>query len=389
MWGAKIDLEEGKMKDQLWPVLAVIMFIAIPWAFGFTAIAGSVISGDFEPDNDVDGADFAVLAAAWQTHSGEVGWNHLCDISDPNDGVIDMFDFLVFARHWLANAPVGMVFIEGGEYEMGDHYDIGGPAEEPNHLVYVNSFCMDTYEVTNLQYCAFLNSALSENLIEVRAGPIVYGLDANEPFCDTHEYDADSRILWDGNTFSVAAGKEDHPMVRVSWYGAVGYCNRRSDQEGRPSCYDLATSTCNFSANGYRLPTEAEWEYAARGGLAYYMYPWGNDPDYSKANWYDSGDPYESGSYPYTTPVGYYQANGYGLYDMAGNVWEWCNDWYNMDYYSWSPYDNPRGPASDWRRVFRGGCLQYDHLTSRVAHRGYATPKTLRSYGGFRIVVGF
>jgi len=389
MWGLKIDLEEGKMKDQSRPILLIIMSVAISWVFGFTVIADSVVSGDFDSDKDVDGTDFAVFAAAWQTQSGESGWNHICDISDPNDGIIDIFDFLVFARHWLAIAPAGMVFIGGGEYEMGDHYDVGSPAEEPNHFVYVDSFCMDRYEVTNQQYCTFLNSALSENLIEVRDGPIVYGLDANEPYCDTHEYDSDSRILWDGSTFSVAAGKENHPMLRVSWFGAVGYCNWRSAQEGRPDCYDLATSTCNFVAYSYRLPTEAEWEYAARGGLKYYMYPWGNDPNYSKANWYDSGDPYESGSYPYTTPVGYYQANGYGLYDMAGNVWEWCNDWYNMDYYTWSPYDNPRGPESDWRRVFRGGCLQYDHLTSRTAHRGYATPKTLRSYGGFRTVMSF
>ena len=377
------------MKDQSWPILVVIMLIVIPWAFGFTVVADSVISGDFEPDNDVDWADFAVLSKAWQTHSNNALWNNSVDISDPNDGVIDIFDLFALAQHWLGTIPTGMVFIRGGEFEMGDHYDVGSPAEDPNHLVYVDSFCMDTYEVTNLQYSEFLNSALSQNLIEVRAGPIVYGLDANEPYCDTHEDDSESRILWDGDTFGVLAGKEDHPMVRVSWYGAVGYCNWRSAQDGRPGCYDLATSTCDFSVRGYRLPTEAEWEYAARGGLRYYKYPWGNDPDYSKANWEFSGDPYESGSYPYTTPIGYYQANGYGLYDMAGNVWEWCNDWYNMDYYSWSPYYNPRGPASDWRRVFRGGSLQYDHLVSRVAHRGYATPNTLRSYGGFRTVVGF
>jgi len=382
-------LEEGKMKNQSGPVLIIILFVVIPWACEFTVVGGSAISGDFEPDNDVDWADFAVLSAAWQTQSGEVGWNHVCDISDPNDGVIDILDALVFSRHWLGSIPEGMVFVRGGEFEMGDHYDVGAPAEDPNHLVYVDSFCMDTYEVTNQQYCEFLNSALSENLIEVRTGPIVYGLDANEPYCDTHEYETENRISWGGETFTVVTGKESHPMVRVTWYGAVGYCNWRSAQDGRSSCYDLSASTCDFSVRGYRLPSEAEWEYAARGGLEYYKYPWGNDPDYSKANWEDSGDPYESGGYPYTTPVGYYAANGYGLYDMAGNVWEWCNDWYGFDYYSWSPYYNPRGPASDWRRVFRGGCLQYGHLTSRVAHRGYSTPNTTRSYGGFRTVVDF
>jgi sulfatase modifying factor 1 len=379
------------MKNQSWPILAVIMFIIIPWAFEFTVAGESIIPGDFEPDNDVDGADFAVLSAAWQTHSGEVGWNHVCDISDPNDGFIDMLDVLVFSRHWLANAPLGMVFIDAGEFEMGDHNDVGALDERPVHAVYVDSFCMDTYEVTNQQYCDYLNSALSDNLIEVGAGHVVYKFGDSEAYCDTYESPPlhESRILWDGNAFGVVSGKEDHPMARVTWYGAVAYCNWRSAQEGRPNCYDLSTWTCNFTTNSFRLPTEAEWEYAARGGLTYYKYPWGNDPNYSKANWIDSGDPYESGSYPYTTPVGYYQANGYGLYDMAGNVWEWCNDRYGDDYYSWSPYNNPRGPDTGSFRTYRGGDLQHNPLIARIAHRGRNAPQTKQSYGGFRTVVSF
>ena len=416
------------MKDQSWPILTVIVFIAISWALGFTVVADSVISGDFEPDNDVDWADYAVLFSAWQTQSGEVGWNHVCDISDPNDGVIDTFDLFAFARHWLGSIPEGMVFIREGEFEMGDHYDIGAPDEDPVHLVYVDSFCMDTYEVTNQQYSEFLNSALSENLIEVRTGPTVYGLDANEPYCDTHENDSESRILWDGDTFGVLADKEDHPMVRVSWYGAVGYCNWRSAQDGRPACYDLTTSTCDFSVRGYRLPTEAESEYAARGGEhnPYYLFPWGDTISHTQANY--KADPcnfsydvsptsdyhplWVVGIHPHTSPVGFFDgtmkyktdynwpgsdtsyqttngANGYGLYDMAGNVWEWCNDWYGFDYYSWSPYYNPKGPDTGISRSFRGGSLQYNPQISRVAHRGYFAPKTLRNNGGFRVVVGF
>jgi len=380
------------MKDQSWPMLAVIMSLVISWAFGFTVVADSVISGDFEPDNDVDWADFAVLSAAWQTHSGGVGWNHVCDISDPNDGVIDMLDVLVFARHWLANAHPGMVFIGAGEFEMGDHYDVGAPDERPVHPVYVDSFCMGTYEVTNQQYCDYLNSAFLDNLIEVGAGQVVYKYGDTEAYCDTNgSYPLhESRIMWDGNTFDVAAGKEDHPMARVTWYGAVAYCNWLSARDGRPNCYDLSTWECNFTANSYRLPTEAEWEYAARGGLEYYKYPWGNDAnDTSKANWIDSGDPYESGSFPYTTPVGYYQANGYGLYDMVGNVWEWCNDRYSNVYYSSYPYYNPRGPDTGSFYSYRGGDLQHNALISRIAHRGSYTRWTKESYGGFRTVVSF
>ena len=135
-------------------------------------------------------------------------------------------------------------------------------------------------------------------------------------------------------------------MADVTWYGAAAYCNWRSQEEGYQQCYNLSTWECDFSKNGYRLPTEAEWEYAARGGehKPYYRYPRSNSIDGSEANYWSSGDPYETGSYPWTTPVDYYPANGYGLYDMAGNVWDWCNDWYSDTYYSSSPYNNPTGP---------------------------------------------
>jgi sugar lactone lactonase YvrE/formylglycine-generating enzyme required for sulfatase activity len=331
--------------------------------------------------------------------------------------------------------PNGMVLIPGGEFSMGDHHDLGGREhrsdEVPIHTVRIDSFFIDVTEVTNRQYCQYLNSALSQGLIEVKDGD-VYLAGGRDVLCETCESASYSRIGWDGSTFTVLDNKEDHPMIGVRWHGAVSYCNWLSAQKGYESCYDLsvgdrATDTTNgdFSKNGFRLPTEAEWEYAGRGGQyeSYDIFPWGNDADNSKANWPNSGDPYETGSQPWTTPVGFYNgqlhhksdfgwpgnqdsyqtsdgSNSYGLYDMAGNVWEWCNDWYKRDYYSSSPKDNPKGPDSgtpmrDGKpyHVLRSGNWyngEWGH--SRVAnrnpayYRGPDDPDHAWYHIGFRIV---
>ena len=250
---------------------------------------------------------------------------------------------------------------------MGDHFNEGYVQELPVHAVYVDSFYMSRYEVTNQQYCDYLNSAYPGQIKVI--GGIVYALTDtgnSYPYCDTTTSSFFSRITWNGSSFGVVSGRESHPMVRVSWYGAVAYCNYY----------------------GYRLPTEAEWEYAARGGLNGNRYPWGNTISDSLANYdFNIGD---------TTPVGSYPAggNGYGLYDMAGNVWEWCNDWYDGNYYDTSPYDNPQGLASGNSRVLRGGCwlnLAYSCRVAfycRVASRSYGNFPGFRDYGfGFRIVL--
>jgi formylglycine-generating enzyme required for sulfatase activity len=245
-----------------------------------------------------------------------------------------------------------------------------------------------------------------------------------------------SRIGWDGTKFSVLDNRDNHPVTSIMWYGAAAYCNWLSTQEGFQPCYSLSTWECDFSKNGYRLPTEAEWEYAARGGQnnPYYNYPWGNDADKTKANWPGSGDPYESGPLPWTTPVGFYNgqlqkksdfgwpgnqetyqtsngANGYGLFDMAGNVWQWCNDWYSRDYYKISPAADPPGPKiseashmpdGKLYRVLRGGnwfngeadalSKNVDNGHSRVSNRdpayfrGPQDPNHPYYHVGFRIV---
>lgn len=353
---------------------------------------------DFNGDGSVDLADFA----AFQSCLGEnPSGDCLTVFSLDNDNDLDLFDYVLFRLRFAGpDMPPGMVLIPGGEFEMGYHQPWGGkPHERPVHPVYVSSFYMDIYEVTNVQYCEYLNSAYSQGLIEVTDG-VVYKAGDTALYCHTYSAEGYSRIHWDGNTFAITTGKEDHPMAAVSWFGAAAYANWRSVQHGRQPCYDLSTWECNFEANGYRLPTEAEWEYAARGGEhdPYYPYPWGVAVGGSMANCRETGDPYEFEDYPQTTPVGYYDgaqappgvdmANGYGLYDVSGNVWEWCNDWYDPEYYSSSPYDNPRGPASGEYRIFRGGSWFEGWTALRCACRGGNWPDSCIYRNGFRIVAG-
>ena len=195
--------------------------------------------------------------------------------------------------------------------------------------------------------------------------------------------------------------------------------------QGKPLCYDLSTWVCDFTKNGYRLPTEAEWEKADRGGVAGLRFPWsGSDTiQHARANYSSSAvHPYDTsptrdrhpvwgvGAMPYTSPVGFFNgelrrktdfnwpgpeetyqtsdgANGYGLYDMAGNVQEWCNDWADDTYYSVSPYSNPRGPAGGTERIMRGGAWNAWSIYCRSSRRGKDSPDLLYYRCGVRLVV--
>ena len=234
--------------------------------------------------------------------------------------------------------PKGMVLIPAGEFEMGSSN--GADDEKPVHTVYVDAFHIDKYEVTNAEYVTFLNT------------PGVRSYSFINP--------ASHRIRYINQKFYVQPGYEDHPISGIPWQGAMAYA----------------------ASVGKRLPTEAEWEKAARGGLVGKRFPWGDTIDASKAN-YDW-------NVEETTPVGKYSANGYGLYDMAGNVEEWCLDEYNENFYANSPYENPvpggsiisiiDEPAAV-KRVLRGGSLSDGEREVQCASRAIYS-----NFAGFRCV---
>jgi formylglycine-generating enzyme required for sulfatase activity len=231
---------------------------------------------------------------------------------------------------YTPSVPPDMVLIPGGQFRMGDSKNDGRPDELPVHTVELDSFYMSKFEITNGQYCQFLNSALGQGLITLISGRAYKaGSGTNYPYCDTYTSYVHSQIAYSGGVFSVLnkvisnRNMSNDPMVTVTWYGAAAYCNWRSQQEGHDECYNLSTWNCDFNKKGYRLPTEAEWEYAARGGLIGRRFPWGDTISHSQANYLSSADysydisptrgfhpTWIAWMYPFTSPVGSFPANG-------------------------------------------------------------------------------
>lgn len=229
-----------------------------------------------------------------------------------------------------------MVWIPGGAFEMGSNQ--GAVDETPVHVVTLNGFYMDVYEVTNAQY---------------------------RQFCDAtgHSYPTSPT---DGYIF----GMPSYPVVNVSYQNALDYATWA----------------------GKSLPTEAEWEYAARGGLHGKRYPWGDELPLYQCNWrgYSAAIMANISNGRGTMPVGSFDPNGYGLYDMAGNVWERCLDWYKNTYYNSSPQQNPLGPDIGSAHVLRGGSWRDNGDSAadvRVADRYTDEVWYLYNDYGFRCVI--
>ncbi len=266
-----------------------------------------------------------------------------------------------------------MVFVNGGAFRMGS--DDGQDDEKPIHTVTVSDFWMGKYEVTIAEFEQFV----------LETG---YQTDADK---------GGGSYLWTGNKWKLTAeinwrcdtqgnprkvSELNQPVIHVSWNDAVAYCGWLSRETGQT----------------YRLPTEAEWEYAARSGGKNYTYSWGNfrpegkrggniaDESVKKAlGWSGTWKGYDDG-FAYIAPVGSYEPNDLGLYDMIGNVWEWCEDWYDAKYYKKSPQSDPHGPLSGSSRVLRGGSWGNLPVVVRCADRYNDEPGSRYDDSGFRFV---
>jgi formylglycine-generating enzyme len=280
----------------------------------------------------------------------------------------------------MTNAtPTTMALIPAGSFAMGNVMSASGEGstdELPVHGVNVSAFYMDKYEVSKALW------------------------DEVATWAATNGYDI--------NAASTSGKATNHPAYDVTWYEAVKWSNARSQKEGLTPCYTVrgpvmnrgtSDPDCNFSANGYRLPTEAEWEKAARGGSSGKRFPWGDTITHSEANYYSSTSfsydvsptrgyhpTYATGSQPDSSPVGSFAPNAYGLYDMAGNMYEWCWDWYDRSYYASSPSSDPRDASSGSGRAIRGGSWDSYANGTRTADRSLCGPGEYYDYLGFRCV---
>ncbi|NOZ63037.1 MAG: formylglycine-generating enzyme family protein [Calditrichaeota bacterium] len=261
---------------------------------------------------------------------------------------------------WVSDDKIDLTnLIPGGIFNMG----MSGGVDNALHSVETDTFWLSPREVTNEEY---------------------------RLFCDI----TDHPYPTEGGTNQAPVGYflnyPQYPVVGVSWWDAIAYCNWLSELAGLDPCYDLTNGDYDSSKTGFHLPTEAQREKAARGDLDQMSYPWGNDSPISRAN-YNGYSGYleplmaDFGSGRGPLPVDSLTVNGYFLKNMAGNVWEWCNDWYNRNYYDSSPPSNPLGPETGTEKVVRGGAWNSSDIYIQCAFRERFAPEVKRFDIGFRV----
>ena len=250
---------------------------------------------------------------------------------------------------FMNGIQIPLLYVEGGNFKMGctADPDVCYFDEMPTHEVEVGSFQMSTYEITSEQYCAFINAwGLNPD-----------GTYGEQLYIDIN--DADCPIRYAGREFVPKPGMADHPASELSWYGAQAFCEWL----------------------GGSLPTEAEWEYAAKGGKESRNYKFSGSNNLQEVAWFQDNATERS------QPVGQKKPNELGLYDMSGNVWEWCYDWYQFEYYQDSPSETPTGPETGDSRVIRGGAWNMGGWNCRVSNRSSKGPGITYNYYGFRLLI--
>lgn len=263
--------------------------------------------------------------------------------------------------------PKGLVFIKGGSFQMGD--DDGMPYETPVHTVEIKSFLLDEHEVTVAEFAEFVEKTGYQTEAEKFGWSGVFDV-------ETGSWEKVDGANWRYPEGKNSTANLNEPVCQISWNDALAYAKWV----------------------GKRLPTEAEFEYAARGGLRGKKYSWGNDlrPNGKPvANWWQGSFPDKNtieDGFLQRAPVKSFPPNSFGLYDMTGNVWEWTNDWYADDYYKTSPPINPSGPENGTEKSIRGGswmCSENYCSNYRVAGRSKSTPDTGLNNLGFRCAKDF
>ena len=263
---------------------------------------------------------------------------------------LTILTILSISLYSFAQEPV-MTFVEGGDFYMGNDYSEGSLEEKPEHKISIDDFQMSKHEVT---------------------------FDEFDKFCIQRGYPKPDDGGFD-------RGK--NPVMNVSWEGAIKYCNWLSTTYGYDKVYELEVDSAglkiksvDFSANGYRLPTEAEWEYAAKGGSKSQGFAYCGSNIIDEVAWYSNN----ANNKPHE--VGTSGQNELGIYDLSGNAWEWCWDFFDANYYSNSPETDPRGPDVGLQRIYRGGCFTSEITFLRLTRRFGLDQKKSSGLVGIRLV---
>ena len=410
------SVQQSQASGWLLPVAMVALSMGLVWALMTMVSGGPKVAGKTqtkaEPTSDSD-AGQSEKQASRSKETPAVGSAAVAKSNSSEPGTSTFGPTQLASNPAPENPPAEMVWIPGGEFSMGclDPRELpaGGPDAmndaRPIVRVRVDGFWMDQTEVTNAQFAKFVEAtgyvtvaeripkaedfpgAPPENLV---AGSVVFSPPENPVILDNHfqwwSYVPGANWRHPLGPQSSLAGNENYPVVQVAYEDAMAYCKWA----------------------GKRLPTEAEWEFAARGGTAGNIYAWGNEfrPDGKwMANTFQGQFPIRDTAqdgFAGIAPVGQFSTNPFGLQDMAGNVWEWCADWYRADYYQQlsqqqSPVPNPKGPADYWdpaepseaKRVHRGGSfLCTDQYCTRymIGTRGKGEQSTGTNHIGFRCV---